>query len=171
MKRRTLVIVSIFLIVSIAGLSQIFRKSMITNSKENLKDKIENKNNKAKELKKIMSQENLTGTWYWESSNGKNNVELYLQQNGNLVTGKHCSSFYEGLKLDCVAEDDENSITLSMVSTNVYEGNLISAFSDISVPIRITLNPTNETIIFHQISHPIGEYYLPDDVTMTLAQE
>ena len=62
MKRRTLVIVSIFLIVSIAGLSQIFRKSMITNSKENLKDKIENKNNKAKELKKIMSQENLTGT-------------------------------------------------------------------------------------------------------------
>jgi len=51
MKRRTLVIVSIFLIVSIAGLSQIFRKSMITNSKENLKDKIENKNNFSKRFR------------------------------------------------------------------------------------------------------------------------
>lgn len=47
----------------------------------------------------------------------------------------------------------------------------MSGFSDINIPIRITLNPTTETIIFHQISHPVGEYYLPDDVTMTLAQD
>ena len=115
-------------------------------------------------------QNDLNGTWYWESTIHTNTTELYLVQNGNTVTGTHCSSFFNGAKTDC-AEGNTNTISLNMISSNVYEGSINSAFSDVSIPIRITLNSAAETIEFQQLSQPEQEYYLPNNVTMTLAQD
>lgn len=120
---------------------------------------------------KVPNQENLTGTWYWQSSDAKNNIELYLEQNGNSAQGKHCSSFLEGKKLDCTNDGDENSVILHMVANNVFEGTLKSGFSDAIINIRVTLNPADETIQFQQLSHPAEEYYLPENATLTLAQD
>ena len=91
-------------------------------------------------------------------------------QNGNTVTGTHCSSFFNGSKTDC-AEENTNTISLNRITENVYEGSINSAFSDVTIPVRITLNPATETIEFKQLSQPEQEYYLPNNVTMTLAQE
>lgn len=156
------------LLVSFTLISQISSSRNIKSESEIIQ-KI-NKNNNT-ETVEIVNQETLTGTWYWESSNIGNNTELYLVQNGNSVAGKHCSSFSNGTKLDCVNEGDENSITLNMVSSNVFVGTLQSNFSDVAIPIKVTLNPTNETILFQQLSQPSEEYYLPNNVTMTLAQD
>jgi hypothetical protein len=173
MKKRNLIIISISLILSAVGLSQVYRVKTNDNDKKSTERRVNIKKNKDNVVKydQAIIQDNLTGTWYWKSDNGKNNIELYLIQNGTLVTGKHCGSFYEGSKIDCISEDDENSITLTQISSNVFEGNLISGYSDITIQIRITLNPSNETIFFQQLSQPTGEYYLPNNVMMTLAQE
>jgi hypothetical protein len=116
------------------------------------------------------SQETMSGTWYWKSTNADSDTILYLTQNGNTVTGKHCSSFMGGSKLDCADIDTEDSITLDLVSENVYEGIIKSGFSEAVISVRITLNPNDETIFFSQLSQPNEEYYLPNNVTLTLAQ-
>lgn len=127
--------------------------------------------NKNVEKNETLNQETLTGTWYWESSNASNNMELYLTQNGTSANGKHCSSFLNGTKLDCVNNGEANSITLNMVSNNVFEGTLQSNFSDAVINIRLTLDPVNETIYFQQLNLPEGEFYIPNNVIMRLAQE
>lgn len=112
----------------------------------------------------------LNGTWYWKSTTSDSNTELYLIQNGNEVTGRHCSSFMSGSKLDCVDSNGEDSISLHLVSENVYEGTIQSGFSEAVVNVRLTLNPNEETLHFKQLSQPSEEYYLPNNVYMTLAQ-
>lgn len=115
-------------------------------------------------------QGTLNGTWYWKSTSTDSDTEFYLIQNGNEVTGKHCSSFMGGTKLDCIDTNADDSITLSLVSENVYQGTIKSGFSEVVINVRITLNPNDDTLFFEQISQPEEEYYLPDNVTMTLAQ-
>lgn len=168
MKKTTVLSVLIAtLLISFTVISQISSAKKEGN-KQKVILKVTDKDNG--DVLEITDQETLTGTWYWESSNAFNNTELYLVQNGNSVTGKHCSSFSNGSKLDCVSEADSNSVTLNMVSNNVFEGTLQSNFSDVVIPIRVTLNPVSETIQFQQLSQPADEYYLPNNVTMTLAQ-
>ena len=116
------------------------------------------------------SQTTLNGTWYWKSTTSDSNTELYLIQNGNEVSGRHCSSFMGGLKIDCVDNSADDSITLHMVSENVFEGIIKSGFSGAVISIRITLDPNEETVFLTQLSEPNEEYYLPNNVTLTLAQ-
>jgi hypothetical protein len=156
------------ILISFTVISQTSSSKKMKPEPKAIQEVYENNN---EETSEIVDQESLTGTWYWESSNALNNTELYLVQNGNSVTGKHCSSFSNATKLDCVSDDEENSITLSMLSNNVFEGTLKSEFSNAVVNIRVTLNPVNETIQFQQLSQPNEEYYLPNNVTMTLAQD
>ncbi|MFN4026195.1 MAG: hypothetical protein ACK4IZ_01970 [Flavobacterium sp.] len=116
------------------------------------------------------SQTTMSGTWYWKSASNDSETEFYLIQNGNEVTGKHCSSFIGGTKLDCIENNAEDSIVLSLVSENVYEGTIRSGFSEAVINIRLTLNPNNNTLFLKQLSQPSEEYYLPNNVFMTLAQ-
>ncbi len=115
-------------------------------------------------------QSTLSGTWYWKSTTSDSDTEFHLIQNGNAVTGKHCSSFMSGSKLDCADSNGEDSITLNLVSENVYEGTIKSGFSEAIINVRLTLNPNENTIYFKQLSQPSEEYYLPNHVFMTLAQ-
>lgn len=154
--------ITLILLLSITGLSQIFNnKTNVIQQKKEVEI--------LKSPTKSSIQNNLTGTWYWD--NGVNNAELYLIQNGNSVSGKHCCVFFNGSKLDCIDDEDTNSISLNMTAVDVYEGTLKSGFSDAVVPIRITFNPVSEEIFFQQLSQPIMEYYLPNNVTMTLAKD
>ena len=116
------------------------------------------------------SQATLSGTWYWKSTTTDSNTEFYLIQTGSVVTGKHCSSFMSGSKLDCVDSNGEDSITLNLVSENVYEGTIKSGFSEAIINVRLTLNPNDDTVFIKQLSQPSEEYYLPNHVFMTLAQ-
>lgn len=163
MKKSMLFFIALVLLLSLSGLSQIFKNKMVNTQKKEVKEEIV--------AAPTSNQTDLTGTWYWENSSNGNSTELFLTQNGNSVTGKHCSSFLEGSKLDCVKENDANSITLTMTAANVFEGTIKSAFSNVQIPILINLNPDNETIFFKQLSQPTKEYYLPNNVTMTLAQD
>ncbi len=135
-----------------------------------------NKGNKMKneaivKTNTTINQETLSGTWYWKSTTTDNDTELYLVQNGNTVTGKHCSSFIGGSKLDCVSNTQDDSVLLNMVSNNIFEGTIKSEISGVIISVRITLDPLAETIQFQQLTEPIEEYYLPNNVTMTLAQD
>ena len=112
----------------------------------------------------------ITGTWYWKSTTSDSDTEFHLIQNGNAVTGKHCSSFMSGSKLDCVDSNGEDAITLHLVSENVYEGTIKSGFSEAIINVRLTLNPNDNTVYFKQLSQPSEEFYLPNHVFMTLAQ-
>ncbi len=161
MKKSVKITILIVSFVSVTALSQMYI------SKRN---KVEKTETSTKTKAAVLSQNDLNGTWYWESAIQTNTTELYLVQNGNTVTGTHCSSFFNGSKTDC-AEENNNTISLNRITENIYEGSINSAFSDVTIPVRITLNPATETIEFKQLSQPEQEYYLPNNVTMTLAQE
>lgn len=151
--------------LSLTGLSQVFKNW-------NLKAPNKKEVKMEKRIKiSTESQSDLTGTWYWENSSNGSNTELYLTQNGNSVIGKHCSSFFDGSKIDCADEGDTSSISLIMTSPNVFEGTVKSTFSNVEIPVKITLNTENSTIFFQQLFQPTKEYYLPNNVSMTLAQD
>ncbi len=94
--------------------------------------------------------EEITGTWYWKSTTSDSDTEFHLIQTGNEVTGKHCSSFMSGSKLDCADSNGEDSITLNLVSENVYEGTIKSGFSGAIINVRLTLNPNENSLYFKQ---------------------
>lgn len=112
----------------------------------------------------------ITGTWYWKSPSSNSDTTLYLTQNGNTITGKHCSSFISGSKLDCIENDADDSMILNLVAENVYEGTLKSGSYQADISIRITLNPDNETLYLEQLSQPNEEFYLPNKATFSLTQ-
>jgi len=161
MKKIVKITILIVSFISVTALSQMYIAKQAKSEK-----KAESKNKKVLAL----VQNDLNGTWNWESANHTNTTELYLVQNGNSVTGTHCSSFFHGYKTDC-ANGDSTTISLNRITENVYEGSINTAFSDVSIPIRITLNSAAETIEFKQLSQPQQEYYLPNNVTMTLAHD
>lgn len=161
MKKTVKLTILIVSFISVTALSQMYI------AKQTKAEKQTSSNKKAA----VLSQNDLNGTWYWESANHTNTTELYLVQNGNTVTGTHCSSFFNGSKTDCAEANSTTTISLNRIMTNVYEGSINSTFSDVSIPVRITLNTAAETIEFQQLSQPEQEYYLPNNVTMTLAQD
>lgn len=108
----------------------------------------------------------ITGTWYSKSATG--NTELYLVQNGKQITGKYCSSFGNGSKLDCKETDVDDAISLNLITENIYEGTVKSGITDAVINIRITFNPENQTLYLEQLSQPNEEYYLPNKATFTL---
>jgi hypothetical protein len=165
MKRATIIILALLSVVlTLNGTNNIG-----TYFKTSLKNEIL-KNNTSLTNPNPSSQATLTGTWYWKSTNTDSNTEFYLVQTGNEVTGKHCSSFMNGSKLDCADSSGEDSITLNLVAENVYEGTIKSGYSEAIINVRLTLNPNDDTVYIKQLSQPSEEYYLPNNVFMTLAQ-
>ncbi len=112
------------------------------------------------------AQNEITDTWYWESENGKHTLELYLTQDGNTITGKHCCVYNDGKRIDCVDQESENSISLTSTNSNIFQGTLRSSFSDSNIDIRITHNTNNNTLFFEVVNPPSAEYYLPDSATL-----
>lgn len=166
MKKKSILTIMLIVLISLTVTSQIKRTNRSYDQ-----NGYQAKMTTSHYMGEVTNQDDLNGTWYWKSDNNVNNIELTLNQTDNLASGKHCSSFQNGAKVDCASPQDVNSISLTMVSNNVFEGTLRSEFSDVLINIRITLNPLNETILFQQLTQPDGEYYLPNNVTLTLAQD
>lgn len=103
--------------------------------------------------------------WYWNSTNGENSFDLYLDESGstNLI-GYHCSSFYQGKKIDCMEESQNCSINLTSVGPNIYEGTIKSGYSLTQGTIRITFYPNEDKLFFELLTKPNGEFYIPNDV-------
>jgi len=110
--------------------------------------------------------QDITGFWLWKDSDSRFSIVIE-QQNASLIKGVHRSSFYNGSKID--ASIDENSISLTKVSTNLFEGSIKSSFSLKTYKVRITFNPTNNSIEWYLYGENTGEFYFPRKVTMVRA--
>ncbi|HAG15946.1 MAG TPA: hypothetical protein DCG69_05395 [Bacteroidales bacterium] len=107
--------------------------------------------------------QDITGNWYWKSETGSNSLELeFFLENGELK-GRHCGSFYDGLKIDCVDGPSSCSIILAQVKIGLYEGTIQSGFSLSSGRIQLTYNPVSNNILFKVLQVPAGEYYFPKE--------
>jgi len=111
----------------------------------------------------------ISGTWYWDFGNYKHSMELDLELVGTELKGYHCSSFYDGNKIDCIENNnllDDCSLLLTQVSLNVYQGTIKSGFSDTEGVVKITYSAVTDEILFEVIQDPLGEFYLPNNVTL-----
>ena len=108
---------------------------------------------------------NLSGTWYWNSTNEKNSFELYLSHTDpSTLEGYHCSTFYDGNKIDCVEDTEECSLNLTKIGQNIYQGTIKSGFSSTIGTVKLTYDPIHDRIHFELLTEPEGEYYIPEDV-------
>lgn len=107
--------------------------------------------------------QDIGGFWLWKDSDSRFSIVI-KQQNTSLIKGVHRSSFHNGSKID--ASIDENSISLTKMSTNLFEGSIKSSFSLKTYKVRITFNPVNNSIELHLYGENSGEFYFPKKVTM-----
>lgn len=112
----------------------------------------------------IIFSQNLTGKWSWVSEDKSNTFELDLYEEDGIIEGRHCSVFYDGLKIDCVEKDEASSIQLTQFATGVFEGIIISGFSQNRGKIRLSFNESDNTISFKLLKEPENEYYIPTEV-------
>ncbi|MDO9260890.1 MAG: hypothetical protein Q7U08_02995 [Flavobacteriaceae bacterium] len=109
--------------------------------------------------------QNITGSWLWKSSNGKDTFELNLtpiSRTSTSIEGSHCSVFQQGLKIDCVENLEEISINLTMVSTNIYQGTIKSNYCYKNGTIKLIYDSNTDVIQMELIDKPNGEFYIPN---------
>ena len=82
--------------------------------------------------------------------------------NNNAIQGNYCSVFYNGGKVDCVEEETSYCLILSQVSTHIYEGSFQSFSHNGSGVLRLTYNPTEDSL-YLEILNSQGVFYLPSE--------
>jgi len=107
--------------------------------------------------------QDISGFWTWEEPGKSFEIELE-QKNSSSWSGYHSGVFHNGNKIDGFV--DENSIYLTKVSTNIYEGTIKSSFSLKTYKVRITFNLSNNSIEWYLFGENTGEFYFPRKVTM-----
>lgn len=111
--------------------------------------------------------QDISGDWHWQSKDGKAMFDLTLKRiNSNTIKGYHCSVFYGGKRIDCDTNHNKYSVILKKKSQNVYKGTIRSDYSVTKVSIKLTYNPSNDTILFQIIKQPDGVVYIPKKVTL-----
>jgi hypothetical protein len=108
--------------------------------------------------------QDISGFWTWEEPGNSFKIELE-QKNSSSWSGYHSGVFHNGNKID--ASIDENSIYLTKVSTNIFEGTIKSSFSLNTHKVRITYNPTNNSSEWDLYGENTGTFYFPRKVYMT----
>lgn len=102
--------------------------------------------------------------WFWNSHDGAEDFELEIAEIDGDLKGTHCSVAYKGKYIDCSYED--TSIELHRVEANIFEGTILSGYSDTMGKIRITYDKLNNAVHFELLEEPSGVFYLPKDVVM-----
>ena len=111
----------------------------------------------------LSQAQNISGNWNWEFE-GKHLAEIILEGGSNdTYSGRYCSSFYDGKKVDCSDNETEICISVSKVSDNVYEGTFESPSINGNGDIKLTFIPNSGKLKIELFSTN-GEYYLPDNV-------
>lgn len=111
--------------------------------------------------------QDLTGYWSWESDDGSNAFDLELFIENGELKGRHCSFFYDGLKIDCIDDSSPCSVILTQASTGIYEGTIQSGFSLSSGRIQISYDSNSAKMFFKVLQAPDGEYYFPKECFLT----
>lgn len=107
--------------------------------------------------------QDISGFWTWEEPGKSFEIEL-VQENSSTWSGFHRGVFQNGNKMDGFF--NKKSIYLRKVSTNIFEGTIKSSFSLNTHKVRITYNPTNNSIEWNLYEVSPGEFYFPRKVAM-----
>ncbi len=103
----------------------------------------------------------------WEFENDKTVFSMTLTQNGTLVSGNHCSSQFEGSKLDCaIDETDLTTITGTVTEADSVNVTFKSVFCGLTG--QATIKRISSTQIKWTITQePQGEFFIPMNVILT----
>ena len=114
-------------------------------------------------LPNIIGAQISKGTWFWNSDNENESLELNVERVDNrTIKGNYCSVFHNGGKIDCSSElENVTNFILSEISKNTYQGTFTSNFSSTNGILKIIFNPLNNKILLEIVEAPKGEYYLP----------
>jgi hypothetical protein len=73
--------------------------------------------------------QDISGDWNW-SFEDKHSSEITLQQiNSNEYKGNYCSSYFEGMKIDCNENRTDYCLFLTKTASNIFTGTFESNFS------------------------------------------
>lgn len=104
------------------------------------------------------------GTWFWESPNGQNTMQLDLKyENQKIIKGYHCVVFGQEKNTDCKRTEQGFSLNLVRIANGIYDGTIESAVSATIGKIRLQYLKKEKAIRFYLKKAPPGEFYLPKE--------
>ena len=100
----------------------------------------------------------------WKFKNQYIDVELFLNQNGNIITGNHCIVYGQnGDYLDC---SDEGNITLKgTLKNNIVSLTITSEYSGNNGKINLEILSSN-SLKWRLIKVPDGVFFYPDEAIL-----
>jgi hypothetical protein len=106
----------------------------------------------------------LTGPWQWEQ--GKESLDLTLEQHGTVITGYHSAVGQRGAKVDEVTADSGQPSITGEINGNVATVKFRSGYPDSTGggTARLTLRGS---FLYWEITKTQGEHYLPRTARLT----
>jgi hypothetical protein len=112
------------------------------------------------------NSQDISGNWRWDSPDGKAQVELQLQQNGDKITGYHCCVFHNGEHIDCISEENQSSLDLTRTSIGIFKGSIKSGYSNTSGKVELHFDQKLGLLLFQLTEAPSGIYFLPKEMAL-----
>lgn len=110
-----------------------------------------------------VSCQDISGSWTWDEPDKSFVIELE-QLSTNSYSGFHTAISQNGNRID--SSQDEKSIFLTKVSTNIFEGTIKSGYSLSTHKVRITFNLVETSIEWCLFEVSSGDFYIPRKVRM-----
>ena len=108
--------------------------------------------------------QDISGNWNWNFEE-KHSSEITLQQiNSNEYKGNYCSSYFDGMKIDCNENTTDYCLFLTKTADNIFTGTFESNFSKSIGRIKVEYIPSLHRIKIIILTEPAGEFYLPNNV-------
>lgn len=111
--------------------------------------------------------QDIAGDWNWVTGVGENSFTISLKNVGKYnYRGTHCSLYYGGNKSDCEPNEENFTIALIRKSENIFQGTIISSYSQTTGNILLQYLPKNNTLLFKIIQMPSGISFIPQEAIL-----
>lgn len=108
--------------------------------------------------------QDISGNWNWSYKEKHISEITLIKINSNEYKGNYCSSYFDGMKIDCNKNTTDYCLFLTKTENNIFTGSFESNFSKSVGTIKLeylsSLNKIKTTIL----TEPEGEFYLPNNV-------
>jgi hypothetical protein len=111
-----------------------------------------------------VSGQDISGNWNWNFKE-KHSTEITLKQvNSNEYKGNYCSSYFNGMKIDCNENKNDYCVFLNKTGNNTFTGTFESNYSKSIGTIKVEYIPSLNKIKIIILTEPDGEFYFPNNV-------
>ena len=108
--------------------------------------------------------QDISGNWNWNFKEKHSSEITLIKINSNEYKGNYCSSYFNGIKIDCNENTTDYCLFLNKTANNIFTGTFESSFSKSIGTIKLEYLPSLNKIKITILNEPEGEFYLPNNV-------